>query len=810
MTLTATTTKVQYSGDASTTSFAVSFVFWDADDLRVVLTDSNDVETVWTRGTQYTVSGGDGSTGTVSVETSPTDYTPASGETLTIVSNLSDLQNTSLPLGGEFPSSSVEQQFDKTVRLVQQLSEEVGRAMLFPVSDADSNIGDFASIADRKGKTLGFNSSTGAPEVVEPSNSSPTEVTATGSTTARTLADRFADVVNVLDYGAAGDGATDDTGSFNTALALGKAVIVPEGTYKITGTLAMASGARLLGFGRGSILAFSSFPDNDSLITFAGTNAVEDLKITVTDPGTGTYTLMFVWATTCSDVVIRNNYLDMGVTESGGSLNIAGQLFSIPESGTQNNVLIENNYFTNFKFGILKTNTSTASNSNWIFRGNTFETFHSPAVTMNTPNGSCFNFQVTGNIFNNQNGPDSGNFGHCGGVAGSSTTNNVVFADNTISNAADGFHFEEGVQSVSITGNNIRVTANALELVDNYIGGTRLAPSGFTITGNTLVNTGGSPTGDGIQFQVQATKVSGTAAAGAATTITLEAGDQQADDFYNGQTIRITGGTGAGDTSRTITDYDNATNVATVNSSWDTTPDATSVYFIEGLAQLERSIISNNTIKNFAVGIDLGLKAQRIGVTDNYLDNCTTGISMTDVSGGVADNFFDGCTTGIDTGGGGLLGRQEFLNCTNPIATDNGRVSCTEMVFRFDLMDFPASTTNTIDIIALGANQLLDARASANYYASSTQYGANIVDLNWDGATLTSVNRAQTMATPNLSEAYTSGVVPVAEVDAGVNFSSQVYDVSGGNLRLRVVTGAVGIVENIEMTVVLQGIYITN
>ena len=36
-------------------------------------------------------------------------------------------------------------------------------------------------------------------------------VTATGGTTARTLAARFADVVNVKDWGAVGDGTTDDT-----------------------------------------------------------------------------------------------------------------------------------------------------------------------------------------------------------------------------------------------------------------------------------------------------------------------------------------------------------------------------------------------------------------------------------------------------------------------------------------------------------------------------------------------------------------------------------------------------------------------
>jgi len=64
-------------------------------------------------------------------------------------------------------------------------------------------------------------------------------VTATGSTTARSLADRFAETFNVKDYGAKGDGVTDDRTAINLAFtamanAGGGTIFFPKGTYNIS------------------------------------------------------------------------------------------------------------------------------------------------------------------------------------------------------------------------------------------------------------------------------------------------------------------------------------------------------------------------------------------------------------------------------------------------------------------------------------------------------------------------------------------------------------------------------------------------
>jgi hypothetical protein len=98
--------------------------------------------------------------------------------------------------------------------------------------------------------------------------------TATGSTTARTAAARFADVANVLDFGAVGDGSTDDRAAFLLAAATGKPLYVPAGyTFSLSGSVTVTShvlgrgtlkGANLLVVGADNVLVEG--------VTLQGTN----------------------------------------------------------------------------------------------------------------------------------------------------------------------------------------------------------------------------------------------------------------------------------------------------------------------------------------------------------------------------------------------------------------------------------------------------------------------------------------------------------------------------------------------------------
>ena len=91
---------------------------------------------------------------------------------------------------------------------------------------------------------------------------------------------------------------------------------------------------------------------------------------------------------------------------------------------------------------------------------------------------------------------------------------------------------------------------------------------------------------------------SGTASAGAATTLTDATKAWTADQWINSQ-VRITAGTGIGQI-RMITDNDGT--VLTVASAWTTNPDATSTYKIEG-DENSIFVLGNNAVTMYKYSI---------------------------------------------------------------------------------------------------------------------------------------------------------------------------------------------------------------
>lgn len=93
----------------------------------------------------------------------------------------------------------------------------------------------------------------------------------------RSGASKLADVVSVKDYGAAGDGATDDLPAINRALAAvagkGQRIFFPAGTYMVSGTVVLPDKASIFGVGRGDPGSYNTVLK--ALPGFNGTTVVQ-------------------------------------------------------------------------------------------------------------------------------------------------------------------------------------------------------------------------------------------------------------------------------------------------------------------------------------------------------------------------------------------------------------------------------------------------------------------------------------------------------------------------------------------------------
>jgi hypothetical protein len=209
-TVSTTTSVVEYTCNGTVKVFTVPFKFLAREHLRVsrVLLAAPCTERVLAIGSIYTVGGAGSATGgTVSLVTPPTGC--ATGYKLRIRRLTPRTQGTSLATRGPFNPKAIESALDRQTMIAQELND-------------GSLIGS---------RSFDFTVQ-GSPDTAL--------VTATGSTVPRSLAARAADVANVKDFGAVGNGTTDDTAAIQAAIntatqGAANEVVLPRGYYRVTG-----------------------------------------------------------------------------------------------------------------------------------------------------------------------------------------------------------------------------------------------------------------------------------------------------------------------------------------------------------------------------------------------------------------------------------------------------------------------------------------------------------------------------------------------------------------------------------------------
>lgn len=158
MTAPATTRRAgPFNGNGVTVSFPFTFKVFATSDIAVVKTSTAGLDSTLVLASDYSVAlNADQDASPGGTITYPISGTPlAVGEKLTAVGSIPYDQTADLPTGGNYRARVVEDALDRTVFQVQQIAEELGRALTLPASAATA---DTELPAPEAGKVIAWNS----------------------------------------------------------------------------------------------------------------------------------------------------------------------------------------------------------------------------------------------------------------------------------------------------------------------------------------------------------------------------------------------------------------------------------------------------------------------------------------------------------------------------------------------------------------------------------------------------------------------------------------------------------------------------
>ena len=165
------------------------------------------------------------------------------------------------------------------------------------------------------GQVLTVNADTSIGWTTPTSDASALTVKSTGSTTAVSLASRYAQIFNVRDYGAKGDGVSNDAVAIQAAITAAAGVgpvYLPSGTYLVNNSCKLPSHSRIYGDGDTSIITPGP--------TFLSSGRPAPLEAT----GAG-----------FSNIIIEHLYVQGSVANAAGAHNI-----SLQSTTTLSNIIV--------------------------------------------------------------------------------------------------------------------------------------------------------------------------------------------------------------------------------------------------------------------------------------------------------------------------------------------------------------------------------------------------------------------------------------------------------------------------------------
>jgi len=233
--------RVQYVADGTQSVFAFPFPIFSATDLECLVNGER-------RETGFTIQGaGQSEGGSVTFAAAP-----AGGTRITLRRRMRIQRVTDFQPNGLLRADTLNDELDYQVAALQEIRDEIASSLRADPSDPPSGL-MLPARAGRANRVLGFDS-TGAITLFDRDG----QVSAPfAGAVPRTVEEKLAETLSARDFGAVGDGVTDDgpalQAAMNAAAAAGRHLVIGEGTHRTTMPLVLPGAAAGLTM-RGAIL----------------------------------------------------------------------------------------------------------------------------------------------------------------------------------------------------------------------------------------------------------------------------------------------------------------------------------------------------------------------------------------------------------------------------------------------------------------------------------------------------------------------------------------------------------------------------
>ena len=347
---------------------------------------------------------------------------------------------------------------------------------------------------------------------------------------ATTVENKLSQYVSVKDFGAVGDGVTNDAAAFNAALAASTSVYVPAGSYAINTTLNIPAGTVLFGAGVGSSITTSAnintFTVNGNVVSISGLNvshsgngsivyapqreSLSVQKCILTGTGAGAQPLIY---TSGSFAAIRENTLTalrtfgpcVTLDRTGTVINIESHIemnrfggtgYGIRVISSDNSARPEGVYITNNSFICTDENLHIEQVLQCIVANNVFDQAGNYNIVLKPVNTGIQDIQFNCNYFSTPNQTTTGVCIFHDNTNPAVPLSQVGIVNNTFSFTGYGLVLNKGCVDTTVTSNTFTAIGNTGIILNEAAKIAIVANTFFAVTSNNLAMTDGATGGE--------------------------------------------------------------------------------------------------------------------------------------------------------------------------------------------------------------------------------------------------------------------------------------------------------------------------